>query len=285
MKDERESLELAPRETPAGDLPQPPPLRATAGTALFLDFDGTLVEIVARPDYVRVARTLPMLIENLSDALGGRLALVSGRALEALDRLLGPIDVSMAGSHGGEFRPAGSAEIRPLAEPLPDGIALPLGRFARHHGELLVERKPFSIAVHYRDHPAMREPLLAEARQLAAGHGAGVKDGKMVVEVVMPGSDKGNAIARFMDMPPFAGTRPYFVGDDVTDEDAFEAVARFGGDGILVGAMRQTAAHWRLDSVQSVHAWLNHGLASHAAGETGARTGTGVADGTGERGE
>lgn len=256
MTDERDSLMPALRGIAAGDLPQPPPLRSTADTALFLDFDGTLVEIVARPDRVQVARSLPPLIEDLSHRLGGRLALVSGRALEALDRLLGPIDVAMAGSHGGEFRPAGSTEVHPLAEPLPDGIALPLGRFARAHGELLVERKPFSMAVHYRDHPAMREPLLAEARRLAAGHGAGVTEGKMVVEVVMPGSDKGNAVASFMAMALFAGTRPYFVGDDATDEDAFRAVACYGGGGVLVGAMRPTAARWRLDSVQSVHGWL-----------------------------
>jgi trehalose 6-phosphate phosphatase len=253
--------------------------------ALFLDFDGTLVEIAARPDAVEVAHTLPALIERLDTALGGRVALVSGRALETLDRMLGPVDVAMAGSHGGEFRPAGGGEVHPLADPLPDGIAAPLAQFARDNGGLLVERKPFSVAVHYRDRPMMGAPLLAMARDLAEAHGVGVKDGKMVIEVVMPGSDKGSAVARFMEMPPFAGANPYFVGDDVTDEDAFRAVERLGGAGILVGAMRPTSARWRLDSVGAVHAWLAAGFADgpelaatngtdeRTTGKSGERTG------------
>ena len=260
MTDERDSLKLASRRITGGDLPHPPSLRITPETSLFLDFDGTLVDIAARPDQVQVARTLPGLIESLSDRLGGRLALISGRALEALDGMLGPINVAMAGSHGGEFRPAGSSEVQALAAPLPEGIAQGLSRFARENGGLLIERKPFSMAVHYRDHPGLRDALLTAARDLARNCGAGITEGKMVIEVVMPGSDKGSAVAKFMAMPLFAGTRPYFVGDDVTDEDAFRAVTRFDGGGILVGSMRDTAAHWRLDSVQSVHAWLAHGL-------------------------
>lgn len=271
MTDERDSLKLAPREAPGGDLPQPPPLLATSETTLFLDFDGTLVEIAARPDQVQIARTLPGMIENLSEKLGGRLALISGRALEALDDMLGPVNVAMAGSHGGEFRPAGSSEVQALADPLREDIANALSRFAEENGGLLVERKPFSMAVHYRDHPGLRDALLSAARELARNCGAGITEGKMVIEVVMPGSDKGSAVAKFMAMPLFAGTKPYFVGDDVTDEDAFKAVARFDGGGILVGSMRETAARWRLDSVQSVHAWLTRGLGQ----ESGNTSGTG----------
>jgi trehalose 6-phosphate phosphatase len=275
MTDERDSLKLAPREAPGGDLPQPPPLLTTSETTLFLDFDGTLVEIAARPDQVQIARTLPGLIESLSEKLGGRLALISGRALEALDDMLGPVNVAMAGSHGGEFRPAGSSEVQALADPLREDIAKALSRFAEENGGLLVERKPFSMAVHYRDHPGLRDALLSAARELARNCGAGITEGKMVIEVVMPGSDKGSAVAKFMAMPLFAGTKPYFVGDDVTDEDAFRAVAGFDGGGILVGSMRDTAARWRLDSVQSVHAWLTRGL-GHESGN---------ASGTGERPE
>ncbi|WP_188771879.1 trehalose-phosphatase [Novosphingobium endophyticum] len=268
MTDESEGLKLALHTPAQGDLPQPPPLRTLAQTAIFLDFDGTLVDIAARPDAVEVAHTLPALIERLDAVLGGRVALVSGRALAALDGMLGPLDVAMAGSHGGEFRPAAGDEVHPLADPLPEGIAGPLARFARDNGDLIVERKPFSMAVHYRGHAGMREPLLAMARDLAEDHGAGVKDGKMVVEVVMPGSDKGSAVAKFMEMPLFAGATPYFVGDDVTDEDAFRAVERFGGGGILVGAMRRTAARWRLDDVRAVHAWLSDALELAPPGKT-----------------
>lgn len=258
MSDESDSLALP--KAPARDLPPPPPLRPFPKVALFLDFDGTLVDIAPRPDLVKVARTLPVLIERLAERLDGRLAVISGRALDVLDAMLGPIDVAMAGSHGGEFRPSGDEAVHRLADPLPDSIARPLGAFAREHGDLLVERKPFSMAVHYRDRPAMREALLAAAHDVAARHGAGIKEGKMVVEVVMPGSDKGSAVVKFMGMPLFAGARPYFIGDDATDEDAFREVTRFGGGGVLVGAMRATSARWRLESVAAVHAWLRGGL-------------------------
>lgn len=291
MTDESDSLKLALRGSSPDDLSQPPPLRLSSKAALFLDFDGTLVDIAAHPDHVEVARALPGLIETLGEQLEGRLALVSGRALEALDRLLGPVDVAMAGSHGGEFRPCRNAEIHPLADPLPETIARPLGAFARDNGELLVEHKPFSMAVHYRGQPEMRAPLLALAHDLAEAHGAGVKDGKMVVEVVMPGSDKGSAVARFMDMPRFAGSTPYFIGDDVTDEDAFKAVTAMGGEGILVGPMRQTAACWRLESVEEVHAWLTRALADAdadadiPAGAAGKSPDTEIAGQAGERPE
>lgn len=239
----------------AGDLPPPPPLRA-AGTALFLDLDGTLVEIAEHPDAVAVDPALPGLLARLSDRLEGRLALVSGRSLEALGALLGPVEVAMAGSHGGEFRPFGATETLALAGPLPAAVPAALSAFARAHGGLLVEPKPFSVAVHYRHHPMARDALLDAATALAATHGLGLKHGKQVVELTMPGSDKGTALARFMDLPAFAGATPLFVGDDVTDEDAFAAADRLGGAGVLVGEARPTAARWRLGSVRAVHDWL-----------------------------
>ncbi|KHK90069.1 trehalose phosphatase [Novosphingobium malaysiense] len=243
------------------DLPPPPPLRISPQTALFLDFDGTLVDIADHPDEVVVARSLPGLIEALSRRLEGKLALVSGRSLEALEAMLGPIDVAMAGSHGGEFRPAGGGEVHPLADPLPGAVVETLSRFAEANGGLLVEPKPFSVAVHYRRHPDAKAGLLACAGQVAEERGLKMKHGKQVVELVMPGSDKGSAVSRFMDLAEFAGTSPLFVGDDVTDEDAFRAVSDFGGTGVLVGPMRKTAASWRLPDVVAVHDWLSRALA------------------------
>ncbi|MEJ2458693.1 MAG: trehalose-phosphatase [Novosphingobium sp.] len=217
---------------------------------------GNLVKGLGKPD----------LIENLSRRLNGRLALVSGRSLGALEALLGPLDVAMAGSHGGEFRPAAGGEVHPLADPLPRDVVDKLSGFAQANGGLLVEPKPFSVAVHYRHHPHAMEGLLARAEKLAATLGLKLKHGKQVVELVMPGSDKGSAVARFMTLPRFAGTTPIFAGDDVTDEDAFRAVTRFGGNGILVGAMRPTAARWRLAGVAAVHNWLAAALEEKTPG-------------------
>ncbi|MCT2398060.1 trehalose-phosphatase [Novosphingobium mangrovi (ex Huang et al. 2023)] len=260
MTDPSDSLSLAEQGAKARDLPQPPPLRISPQTALFLDFDGTLVDIADHPDSVEVAHSLPPLIEALSRQLEGRLALVSGRSLAALDALLGPLDVAMAGSHGGEFRPTIGGEVHPLADPIPADVVDELSRFADANGGLLVEPKPFSVAVHYRHHPHARDGLLACAQDIAARHDLGIKHGKQVVELVMPGSDKGSAVSRFMELGDFTGTAPLFVGDDVTDEDAFRAVGQFGGNGVLVGPLRQTAARWRLESVAAVHEWLASAL-------------------------
>lgn len=241
------------------DLPAPAPLDADS-SAVFLDFDGTLVEIAEHPGDVVVAPYLAELLTDLSDRLDGRLAIVTGRSIAALEELLGPVEVAVAGSHGGEFRRAAGAEVEPLAKPLPPEIVSAFEEFASANGGLLVEPKPFSVAVHYRHHPEALEGLLTCAEGLASAFGLSMKHGKQVIELAMPGSDKGTAAARFMSLPTFAGKTPLFLGDDVTDEDAFHAVARLGGQGVLVGPMRPTAAAMRLPDVASVHAWLKAGL-------------------------
>ena len=237
-------------------LSTPPPLRELAGLSLFLDFDGTLVEIAERPDLVVVAPELPEALALLADRLDGRLAMVSGRSLAMLDHLLGPLGIAMAGSHGGEFRPAGAVAAMALAAPFPDAANTAMKAFAQDKPGLVFEAKPFSAAVHYRGNPALGATLWLFAQDIAARFGLKAKHGKMVVELATPGSDKGNALDRFMALPPFVGTRPIFVGDDVTDEDGFAAVGAFGGAGVLVGAMRETRAIWRLESVAAVHRWL-----------------------------
>ena len=246
----------APASAPVGPLPVPPALASTSDIAVFLDFDGTLVEIADHPADVIVPSGIAQTLTGLSRRLDGRLAIVSGRSLAVLDELLGAPAVAMAGSHGGEFRPVGTASVEALADPLPRPVCEALSDYARDNGGLVFEAKPFSAAIHYRDRPDAAEKLIAYAAELAASRDLVIKHGKMVVEVTMPGSDKGNAVRRFMAMAPFAQSRPLFLGDDVTDEDAFAAVTPFGGGGILVGPMRQTQALWRLADVTAVHDWL-----------------------------
>lgn len=266
MTDGYERVSPAPRELCASPIAAPPPLfrlplpGPVAEPALFLDFDGTLVDIAPHPDGVAVAPDLPELLEDLAARLSGRLAVVTGRSLAALERLLGPLSIAVAGSHGGEFRPARSREVQALAAPLPQHVADSLARFAQDHGGLLVEPKPFSIAVHYRHHPEARDPLLREACRLAERAGLGLTHGKQVVELATPGADKGSAVRRFMTLAPFAGARPVFVGDDTTDEHAFAAVRPLGGAGVLVGPERETEALWRLDGVDAVHDWIKEAL-------------------------
>ena len=235
---------------------RPPPAGLLYGAALFLDFDGTLVELADSPDAIQVSPALRPLLERLSRRLGGRLAIVSGRAIHDLDSHLGRCGIAVSGSHGLELRFADGAGL-PLATP--GGLAparAELLALSDADPRLLVEEKPASVALHFRRAPERAAEAEALVAALAARTGLAVQPGKMVLELRPPGADKGDALRRLMREPPFAGARPLFVGDDLTDEHAFEAAAELGGDGILVGPERPTAGVWRLADVAQVAAWL-----------------------------
>lgn len=242
-------------------LPLPPSLKDLPQASLFLDFDGTLVDIAPEPDAIRVAPELPAVLTALSARLDGRFAVVSGRSLENLGSHLDSGGIAVAGSHGGELRLPGDAAAAPLAgAPISPGAEAELRRFAETRTGLLVEPKPFSVALHYRQNPDAQDDVLAFAELLASAMGLRTKRGKMVVELLMPGFDKGSVVEKFMAMPAFRGSRPIFLGDDITDEDAFIKVLEYNGGGILVGHERKTAARWRLPDIGAVHDWLKAAL-------------------------
>jgi trehalose 6-phosphate phosphatase len=234
----------------------PPPLSILKRGALFLDFDGTLVELAETPDAISVPAELRPLLGRLRERLEGRLAIISGRSIANLESHLDCSGVAVSGSHGLELRLA-SGERIPLAAPV--DLAEPrdeIARFAAEAPGLLVEEKPASIALHYRKAPAEEGRVLGFMSALAARNGLTVQSGKLVAELRPRGADKGDALRALMMEPPFAGARPFFMGDDLTDEDAFEAAALLGGGGILVGGERETAAKWRLGGVAEAAEWL-----------------------------
>jgi trehalose 6-phosphate phosphatase len=234
----------------------PPPPTSLDGAALFLDFDGTLVELADTPDSIRVAPHLPLLLRRLADRLDGRLALISGRAIRDLERHLPCDGIALSGSHGMEVR-LRDGSLVPLAKPLGlDEARARVSAFAAGQNGLLLEDKPFSVALHYRKAPDRAAEVRAFMAELAGETSLQVQAGKMVVELRPPGADKGDALRALMAEPEFAGARPLFVGDDETDEDAFRAAAALGGGGVLVGPARLTAASWRLGSVGAVAGWL-----------------------------
>jgi len=199
--------------------------------ALFLDLDGTLLDLAAEPQAVRVSPGLPAQLAALTRGLGGALALVSGRPLSDIDRLF-PGRFNAAGTHGAQWRLGGT-----LIEPgTAIGAALlemtPLLRqeTARLPGVLL-ERKPHALALHYRLAPAHEAQVRALATRAAERLGPAfrLQLGKLVVEILPAAAGKGAAIERFMDAPPYAGRTPVFVGDDRTDEDGFAVVNARGG--------------------------------------------------------
>lgn len=234
-------------------LSPPPPLAADA--ALFLDFDGTLVELAATPDGISVPDTLPSLLARLSERLGGRIAVVSGRGAAEVAGYLRHPPLVVAGSHGLEtLWPDGRIEAPPA--PATDALVREMEDFAAARPGVLVERKPFGAALHWRRAPDQGGDAERLAATLAERHGLLLQPGKMVAELRPAGTDKGGAIRALMARPDMAGASPVFIGDDLTDEAGFVAVAELGGAGILVGDPRPTAARYGLADVAAVHAWL-----------------------------
>jgi trehalose 6-phosphate phosphatase len=229
-----------------------------AQTSLFLDFDGTLVDLVDRPDRVTVKPELAKLLERVVLRMGGRFAIVSGRSIAQLLRFLGAFSerVALVGSHGAEVLTPGSALLAPNA---PDALRKAehcfTEAFAGDQG-VVIEVKTFGVAIHFRLDPSVESAAHRLATDFASEHALELQRGKMMVEVRSPGHDKGSGITAVMSTSPFLGSTPIFVGDDLTDERGFRRCAEMGGAGVLVGAPRATAAIYRLPNVAAVHEWL-----------------------------
>jgi trehalose 6-phosphate phosphatase len=237
-----------------------PPLPDTADRhwAWFLDVDGTLLELEARPELVSADARLLRLLEGLHGNYAGAVALISGRSLAQLDRIFGDMPLAAAASHGLEQRfPDGTVLHR--ASEVPAGSVARITEFADKHPGLLVEQKPFSIGVHYRTRPELETVVLETMEKIQAelDNGARLMRGKMVVEIMAAGANKGSAIRSFMLTPPFKGRLPVFIGDDVTDEYGFAAVNELGGMSIRVGSITASAAKWQLRNVADLRGWLH----------------------------
>ncbi len=237
-----------------------PPLDPEA--ALFLDVDGTLLEIASRPELVKVPDGLPLLLIRLSAQRGGALALISGRPLAQLDRLFQPWQGAAAGLHGLQRRRA-DGTLACLADgdsaAALDRLRPKLAALAADGAGLTLEDKGGTLALHYRAMPHREAEIrtLVEALHREMASILRLIMGKMIVEFQPRGADKGQAIAAFLAEPPFVGRRPVFVGDDTTDEDGFAEIRRRGGVAIRVGSFGgATAANYRLPSVEAVLAWL-----------------------------
>jgi trehalose 6-phosphate phosphatase len=217
-----------------------------ADAAFFIDFDGTLVAIAARPDLVRVEPGVIALLRRLGRRFGGAVAVVTGRPLAAVDALLAPLKLPIAAEHGSVRRDAAgvlhgnSKWSAPIKQ-----VAARLAPFVEANPGLLLERKTASVALHYRQRPELGA-VCAEAVQAATADLAelSVLPGKMVYEVRPLGADKGTAVEAFLGEPPFAGRVPVYIGDDLTDEHAFAAVNALGGVTIKVGE-GETLAQYR----------------------------------------
>jgi trehalose 6-phosphate phosphatase len=241
--------------TGSAGLPRPD-RRLLEGASLFLDFDGTLAEFESAPDQVTADEELRALLARLHERLDGRLALLSGRPVADLNRILRMEGLAIGGSHGLERLLPDGRHIMPDPPPGLDEMIGEADRYARKKG-LVVEPKPWGVALHFRATPEAKDHAEIFMRELSRRHGMAVQHGSMVTELRLAGPDKGHALESLMKEPPFRSGRPVMVGDDLTDEHAFAAANRLGGISVLVGAPRATAAHYRLPSVAAVRDWLS----------------------------
>jgi trehalose 6-phosphate phosphatase len=204
--------------------------------ALLLDLDGTLLDIAPRPEAVVVPPGLTEALRRVRELLDNALAVITGRPVEIVDSLLGDVPYAVAGEHGGAIRSRpGRGLLRPpLPSPPPEWI-VKAERLAATHPGLLFEGKARGFALHYRAAPELAQTVRDALQGMLAGSTEfELLPAHMLWEVRPRGTDKGKAVTRLMQSPPFLGRLPVFVGDDVTDEDAIAVAAAMGGAGLRV---------------------------------------------------
>jgi len=227
--------------------------------SLFLDVDGTLLDICDNPGSVTADDQLVVTLQRCFVRLGGALSLVSGRSIEEVDRIFAPAIFPVAGAHGSEIRLDGGQTTRVINEPLPDDVLQALQTLADSNEGLLVERKHGGASLHYRQAPGLEAKCRRLVTRMMSDLGDAYRliSGKMVFEIAPAAHDKGAAIHAFQEQAPFAGRAPVFIGDDVTDEDGFRVANDLAGTSIRVGENGQTEAKYRLPDVASVRQWLH----------------------------
>jgi trehalose 6-phosphate phosphatase len=235
-----------------------PPLHP--GDCLFVDFDGTLLELRDNPDSVHIDVALRALLRSCYGFVGGALAVVSGRPLAVLDACLAPDRFPAAGLHGLERRDSsGNTTSVPVDRaPLRDA-ARHLSRITEGMPMTYLEDKGGSVALHWRAAPAFETDLRMAAGQMLAQLGPNFRllEGNCVIEILPRLASKGEVVRAFMREAPFDGRRPIFIGDDITDIAGIAAARQMGGLGIAVG--ERITGDYHLADVTAVHAWLDGG--------------------------
>jgi trehalose 6-phosphate phosphatase len=227
------------------------PPKLTPRHALFLDLDGTVIDIAVTPDAVIIPPGLPETLTRLQKNLGGALAILSGRKLADIDRLAGK-NLACAAEHGAILRDAAGAVTRTTSRPAAyESWLKTLNQYAAAMPGIMIEEKDISLVIHYRRVPEHEAELRRLAEQLVgAGDDAVLLPAHCAFELKPRGGNKGDALATFMAQEPFAGRPPIFIGDDVTDEPAIRKANELGGAGLHVA--RDFGG-----SPAAVRAWLN----------------------------
>lgn len=235
----------------------PPPPALLQRPALFLDMDGVLAPLARTPDAVIPDSRRTAVLRSVAQRLDDRVAILSGRTIDEIDRIAETALTSASGVHGLERRRADGSFLRTAADPAVRDVVAAFKQFAANRPGTLVEDKAIAAGLHFRGAPDAAEAAEALARRLANETGLTLQAGHLVIELKTPGADKGKALTAFMQEPPFAGSMPVMLGDDLTDEYGFMAATALGGFGVLVGPPRETAALYGLADVDAVLRWLD----------------------------
>jgi len=236
----------------------PPPIDAKRH-ALFLDFDGSLVDFALTPDRVVVFPATIALLAAVRRRLSGALAIVTGRRIADIDHHLSPLRLPVSGVHGLEFR---ADDGDTTAASISDELMVARRRLEVEIGPsdpIFVEDKGGALVLHFRASPDQRMRAARCAGQATEGlDSLHVVSGHSIFEIRQRDITKADAVRRFMQLTPFVGRTPVFAGDDLTDEDGFRAATALGGFGVKIGPGK-TVAEFRLPGTQAVHEWLEGG--------------------------
>ena len=229
--------------------------------AVLLDIDGTLLELARTPLEVVVPPGLSHTLKRLLDRTNGGLALVSGRSLNDIDLIFAPDRFPAVGGHGAEMRlDPSSGSVAAHAPPMDKELKRRLAAIAKLCPGIILEDKGYSLALHYRLAPDMEKAIYEAVSLIRAdlpNAPIEVLPGKCVVEIKHSGFTKATGVRKLMMHEPFRGRRPFFIGDDVTDELVFAIMPDFDGLAFSVGRRaRGVAGHF--DAPSDVREFLAH---------------------------
>jgi trehalose 6-phosphate phosphatase len=229
-----------------------------ANDAVFLDLDGTLIDIAPTPDGARIPPDLIPILTRVSVRLRGALAIISGRSISVINRFLSPLAVVAAGVHGAELCAELGGEVLLTVGPLEPQVVAAVSRLSRIAAGVVVEPKLYSIAVHYRLVPTAEQQIEAELRRILEDSPDHLIlcPGRKVFEVVPKQISKGAALEALLRCPAFRGRRPIMIGDDVPDQSAFDVATRYGGAGLRVAGEHFSHEVADFTGPSDVRSWL-----------------------------